>query len=1266
LNTIKSVTYYAESDNGNCKSLTRTPFTLQILAAPKAPIAGLNVTECESIPQIQTLTASASFPSGTTISWFSTLTGGDPVTPYLDQVGTVTYYAETSATNGCISVVRSAPVVLTINPTPKAPVGIDVTECPTKPLQLLTAAVVAPTDGSTTAWYNTLLGGSAVPSPILKAVGSKIYYAESKLGKCVNPNRTAVTLTIKNIVADPILIVKGQDSIVSCESVPLVPLSAGDLFNPAKDIAIVCFDTATGGSEVSSKLDFPGSVTLYAAAKDTITGCLSFNRVKVRLSIHSAPPAPVSTGDISECALKPVQTLDAKKSIVPLTTSNVVWYDKATGGTVVLNPILAKADTTVVFYAENVDKVTKCVSITRTAVKLSIISTTASAASNSPIAMGATLNLKGGPESTGNTYLWTDPSGMIFTTMDVSIPSVTASAAGKYTLTVTSLNGCVATDSVNVQLDIAHAETQGNVCIGSTLYLSAYPDKMKSYAWTGPNGYISNEQNPAIFNVTMANAGTYTLTVTNQSGMSSQDTVSVFFKPLPIPVAEYTTVCPAGKLQLNGGPNGMTSYLWTGPNGSTWPQQKPPVMDFPTPAANFTLTVVDWNGCEASKTITPVPFQPKATANGPLCMGDTLRLRGEPNGMLSYTWRNPSGVVFSTLQSPTLNNTTLAGDYTLTVVDKDGCTYSTKVTVIFNPIAPVPTITPSLNPICEGATLTLSSTPAGMAAYEWTGPNGFTSTMQDPTIIAVTALEAGKYSLRITTPAGCKNYAETNIVVNAVTFNGNYGPYCIGDTPVTLSAIPTGGTFAGAGINGNTFDPKAAGVGSHNIIYTYSLGGGACTINATKIIVVVSVPSLVITNPILQSCSGTTADITAPEVTAGSTPGLNLTYWKDSKATIALTTPKSVGAGPYFIKGATPSGKCFDIQPVMVTQPDSLRATLTALSILNCAGDTTGSMSANVTMGTAPFTYQWSTQPAQSTATATGLRSGIYTVIITDAKSCTSAFTGEIAEPSPIKLSFATKPIQCLSDANGSARVDSINGSGDVNILNSYKYLWNTIPPQTTREAVRLTAWWHKVEVTSSKGCVQKDSVFIDVLDTVPPTIACPKDIEMTVSYIKSLDGSPNKYVVDLGKPFTLDNCQVDTLTNDAPVKFRKGTTYVVWTVTDQVGLTDTCTQKVYIKEIPTIPQLISPNGDGVNDTFIIDGLNSIEYSDSQMTVFTRSGQLVFQSSSYELPENAWDGRYAESSFNKNKLVAPGVYYYILKLGGTGGQTLKGYIYVYY
>jgi gliding motility-associated-like protein len=196
---------------------------------------------------------------------------------------------------------------------------------------------------------------------------------------------------------------------------------------------------------------------------------------------------------------------------------------------------------------------------------------------------------------------------------------------------------------------------------------------------------------------------------------------------------------------------------------------------------------------------------------------------------------------------------------------------------------------------------------------------------------------------------------------------------------------------------------------------------------------------------------------------------------------------------------------------------------------------------------------------------------------------------------------------------------------------------------------------------------VNKDSVFIDVLDTIRPNITAPKNIDMTVQFIKSTDGSWNKYVVDLGKPFATDNCAIDTITNDAPAKFRAGKTMVFWTVTDQVGLTAQDSMLVDIKEIPTIPQLISPNGDGVNDIFEIDGLD--QFPNTQLMIYTRSGQLVFQSKNYEYPENAWNGRYSESGFSKNQLVPPGVYYYLLKLGkieGTSGQLMKGFVYVYY
>ena len=373
---------------------------MQIDPAPQVPVSLGNITECVESP-IQTLTAKAS-ATGSTIAWYTSAVGGEAIpNPTLDAVGTMTYYAE--AVDGtCVSTKRSLPIVLTINPTPDKPVSLgDVTECLTKPVPLLTAKVQTPPTGVVITWYGVSTGGSSIANPTWNIVGTKIYYAEAKQDKCINPTRTPVKLTINSAVADPILKVTGQDSIVSCASSPIVPLDARNLFAVIPGITYVCFDNLVDGFEVSPVLDYVGTKTLYAAAKNTTTGCYSFKRIPVKLVIHAAPPAPVSTGPISGCAQKPLQTLDANKSITPPAGYTVKWYTLATQGIEVAQPTLNTVkDTT--YYASYVDKITNCESIIRTAVKLSIGSSSASAASNSPLSLGQTLQLKGGPDVPGN------------------------------------------------------------------------------------------------------------------------------------------------------------------------------------------------------------------------------------------------------------------------------------------------------------------------------------------------------------------------------------------------------------------------------------------------------------------------------------------------------------------------------------------------------------------------------------------------------------------------------------------------------------------------------------------------------------------------------------------------------------------------------------------------------------------------------------------------------------------------------------------------
>ena len=120
LDTVGTVTYFAESRDNvtSCTSSTRTAVALTIQATPADPVGGGDQTECDANPT-QTLTATATAPSGSSIVWYDAPSGGNIVaSPTLDTVGTATYYAESSDNaTSCASFNRTA-ITLTINPLP--------------------------------------------------------------------------------------------------------------------------------------------------------------------------------------------------------------------------------------------------------------------------------------------------------------------------------------------------------------------------------------------------------------------------------------------------------------------------------------------------------------------------------------------------------------------------------------------------------------------------------------------------------------------------------------------------------------------------------------------------------------------------------------------------------------------------------------------------------------------------------------------------------------------------------------------------------------------------------------------------------------------------------------------------------------------------------------------------------------------------------------------------------------------------------------------
>ncbi|WP_431844498.1 hypothetical protein, partial [Pedobacter superstes] len=134
---------------------------------------------------------------------------------------------------------------------------------------------------------------------------------------------------------------------------------------------VTWYTAATGGTIVASPtLSSAGTITYFAEATNSATGCLSLSRTAVTLTIYPAPLAPsVSAANITECEISPIQTLNANSVIT--SSVPVIWYTQATGGTVVASPTLSSTGN-VTYFAEAVNSTTNCSSLSRTAVTLTI------------------------------------------------------------------------------------------------------------------------------------------------------------------------------------------------------------------------------------------------------------------------------------------------------------------------------------------------------------------------------------------------------------------------------------------------------------------------------------------------------------------------------------------------------------------------------------------------------------------------------------------------------------------------------------------------------------------------------------------------------------------------------------------------------------------------------------------------------------------------------------------------------------------------------
>ena len=259
--------------------------------------------------------------------------------------------------------------------------------------------------------------------------------------------------------------------------------------------------------------------------------------------------------------------------------------------------------------------------------------------------------------------------------------------------------------------------------------------------------------------------------------------------------------------------NGATSYTWayTGTGATITGSSTSVTISYSITATSGTLSVIANNSCGSSSaaralsvTVNPLPGQPGVFTAGPasVCQGQTLAYTSSAaTNTTSYSWTFPggSGVTFTGTTfttNATFSSTAASG--TVTLVGVNTCGSSPVPRTIAVTVNPTPFVTAGSNaPVCAGTALNLTATNTGGPTYSWTGPNSFTSSLQNPSIASYIPGAAGTYTVQ-TTLGTCT--ASSSVVVASNTSAGLWvgglttdwhtvGNWCNSAVPTTATDV---------------------------------------------------------------------------------------------------------------------------------------------------------------------------------------------------------------------------------------------------------------------------------------------------------------------------------------------------------------------------------------------------------------------------------------------------------------------------------------------
>jgi len=894
------------------------------------------------------------------------------------------------------------------------------------------------------------------------------------------------------------------------------------------------------------------------------------------------------------------------------------------------------------------------------------------------------ISVSGGTAS--YSYQWRDAGN----TLVGSTATVGSLCPGTYTVQVLDAAGCTETVTATVAtyvftgITVATSISCFGDCNAQILATGQIGTLPYSFQWDdGANPIGGNS--PILANLC---AGTYNVTITDATGCAITLPPVTISQPSAITasVSSTPTLCygdcnGSASVVIVGGTPGY-NYQWADALIAPIPSATASVFNNLC-AALYHVQITDSNNCKSPWTPITVNqpdslfyfmnvTQPHCGNNG---LGEIDVTISGGTGAVSFTWS--TGATTSSISNLAI------GNYCFTATDANGCS----VTDCANLIQP-----PALNTLISSAqrngynvrcygdtTVSVELDVSGGVPpfeYRWSDTTRFNNETG-------VNLPAGTYNVTVTDATGCT--IEDNITLSEppplVMLETHLDLACPGDSNGTITVNISGGIPVSAQIpyaihweyltdSLSLPDTSATITGLQaGDYYVFAFDTNACIVRDT-ITIDEPLPLAAIFSVVNGSCNGTGSGFIDLTPSGGTQPFTQQWTWSAGSSTDEDLT--ALSPDDYFVT-ITDANGCTVNDTAQVIEPTALTTTISATPAL-CFGGSDGSIDVGVTGGSPAYSYAWNLVP-DTMQDLTSIPSGNYTVVVTDQGGCTITTSIFVDQPAPL---FGTGSLEiCNGDSaflggvwqkfadiypDTVVSVAGCDSFLDITLSLVDSFIVNIAPTICFGDTFFLngntyiTSGIFRDVLTASGGC---DSIVRTTLTMLPAigahtnpldtaTVILGESIGIEVLVNAGVTVQDYVWTPDVG--LSCADCATAIATPDAPIEY----TIVVSVANDTLVCYDTTSIELFIDSIGQvaiyIPNAFTPNGDGVNDYFMVYGRGFERF---RLVIFDRWGDKLFETRDQTV---GWDGIY------RGKKLNPGVFVYYVDIDFIDGIVPREYI----